>query len=101
MAKSHPNHNTTRTVRARLGSKPRKTKQPSVPLGPSWADLWIVREFGGPGVVELEEVPAPLPATGLVMVRIHADGGHTAVEQCPRTNSLVTLRKLKGIKSER
>jgi hypothetical protein len=22
----------------------------------------LVREFGGPGVVELEEVPAPLPA---------------------------------------
>ena len=39
----------------------------------------LVREFGGPGVVELEEVPAPLPAAGLVLVWIHVDGGRTAV----------------------
>jgi len=31
----------------------------------------LVREFGGPGVVELEEVPAPLPAAGLVLLRSH------------------------------
>jgi NADPH2:quinone reductase len=33
-----------------------------------------VREFGGPDVLKLEEVPTPKPAAGQVLVRIHAAG---------------------------
>lgn len=33
-----------------------------------------VREFGGPEVLKLEEVPTPKPAIGQVLVRIHAAG---------------------------
>ena len=34
----------------------------------------LVREFGGPEVLKLEEVPTPNPAAGQVLVRIHAAG---------------------------
>lgn len=34
----------------------------------------LVREFGGPEVLKLEEVPTPTPAAGQVLVRIHAAG---------------------------
>ena len=34
----------------------------------------LVRQFGGPEVLKLEEVPTPKPATGQVLVRIHAAG---------------------------
>src|SRR2546430_577047 len=34
----------------------------------------LVREFGGPEVLKLEEVPTPRPAAGQVLVRIHAAG---------------------------
>lgn len=34
----------------------------------------FVREFGGPEVLRLEEVPTPRPAAGQVLVRIHAVG---------------------------
>src|SRR3979490_2971679 len=34
----------------------------------------LVREFGGPEVLKLEEVPTPKPAGGQVLVRIHAAG---------------------------
>src|SRR5215471_4651689 len=34
----------------------------------------LVREFGGPEVLKLEEVPIPKPAAGEVLVRIHAAG---------------------------
>ena len=34
----------------------------------------LVREFGGPEVLKLEEVPTPQPAAGQVLVRIHAAG---------------------------
>jgi NADPH2:quinone reductase len=34
----------------------------------------LVREFGGPEVLKLEEVPTPKPAAGEVLVRIHAAG---------------------------
>jgi len=34
----------------------------------------LVHEFGGPEVLKLEEVPTPRPATGQVLVRIHAAG---------------------------
>lgn len=33
-----------------------------------------VHEFGGPDVLKLEEVATPKPATGQVLVRIHAAG---------------------------
>lgn len=34
----------------------------------------LVREFGGPEVLKLEDVPTPKPAAGEVLVRIHAAG---------------------------
>jgi len=34
----------------------------------------LVRQFGDPEVLKLEEVPAPKPAAGQVLVRIHAAG---------------------------
>src|SRR5262245_22939331 len=34
----------------------------------------LVREFGGPDVLKLEEVPTPKPAAGELLVRIHAAG---------------------------
>lgn len=34
----------------------------------------LVRQFGGPEVLKLEEVPTPKPAAGQVLVRIHAAG---------------------------
>jgi NADPH2:quinone reductase len=34
----------------------------------------LVHEFGGPKVLKFEEVPTPRPATGQVLVRIHAAG---------------------------
>jgi len=34
----------------------------------------LVHQFGGPEVLKLEEVPAPKPAAGQVLVRIHAAG---------------------------
>jgi NADPH:quinone reductase-like Zn-dependent oxidoreductase len=34
----------------------------------------LVREFGGPDVLKLEEVRTPKPAAGEVLVRIHAAG---------------------------
>ena len=34
----------------------------------------LVREFGGPEVLKLEEMPIPKPAAGEVLVRIHAAG---------------------------
>lgn len=34
----------------------------------------FVRQFGGPEVLKLEEVPTPKPAAGQVLVRIHAAG---------------------------
>jgi len=34
----------------------------------------LVRQFGGPEVLKLEEVPTPKPAAGQVVVRIHAAG---------------------------
>ncbi len=34
----------------------------------------LVREFGGPEVLKLEEVPTPKPPAGQVLVRVHAAG---------------------------
>jgi NADPH:quinone reductase len=34
----------------------------------------VVREFGGPEVLKVEEVPTPKPAAGQVLVRVHAAG---------------------------
>src|SRR6202171_972208 len=34
----------------------------------------LVREFGGPEVLKLEEISTPRPAAGQVLVRIHAAG---------------------------
>src|SRR5712664_4229498 len=33
-----------------------------------------VHQFGGPEVLQLEEIPAPKPAAGQVLVRVHAAG---------------------------
>src|SRR5262252_2694100 len=34
----------------------------------------LVREFGGPEVMRVEEVPAPVPGAGQVLVRMRAAG---------------------------
>jgi NADPH2:quinone reductase len=34
----------------------------------------VVHEFGGPEVLKLEEIPAPKPAAGQVLVRVHGAG---------------------------
>jgi NADPH:quinone reductase len=34
----------------------------------------LVHQFGGPEVLKLEDVPTPCPASGQVLVRIHAVG---------------------------
>jgi NADPH2:quinone reductase len=34
----------------------------------------LVHQFGGPEVLKLEDVPTPHPASGQVLVRIHAVG---------------------------
>src|SRR5260370_26353053 len=34
----------------------------------------LVREFGGPEVLKLEEIATPKPAVGQILVRIHAAG---------------------------
>src|SRR5688572_19608574 len=34
----------------------------------------VAHEFGGPGVMKLEDVPAPVPGNGQVLIRIHAVG---------------------------
>ncbi|HZS70493.1 MAG TPA: NADPH:quinone reductase, partial [Candidatus Acidoferrum sp.] len=38
----------------------------------------VVRQFGGPEVLKLEEVPALKPAAGQVLVRVHAGGVNPA-----------------------
>jgi NADPH:quinone reductase len=38
----------------------------------------LIRQFGGPEVLQLEEVPTPKPATGQVVVKIHAAGVNPA-----------------------
>jgi NADPH2:quinone reductase len=38
----------------------------------------VVREFGGPEVLKVEEIPAPKPGTGQVVVRIRAAGVNPA-----------------------
>src|SRR5204863_9141751 len=38
----------------------------------------LVRQFGGPEVLKLEEVPTPEPAAGQVLVTIHAAGVNPA-----------------------
>ena len=32
----------------------------------------VIREFGPPGVMKLEEVPTPEPGTGEVLIKVHA-----------------------------
>ena len=49
----------------------------------------VVREFGGPEVLKLEEIPTPKPAAGEVLVRIHAAGVNPADAQFRRGPGVV------------
>src|SRR5437899_6780316 len=52
-----------------------------------------VHEFGGPEVLRLEEVPAPQPGPGEVLVRIHA-AGVNPVETYIRSGTYARLPEL-------
>ena len=52
-----------------------------------------VKEFGGPEVLQLEEVPTPQPGPGEVLVRIHATGINP-VETYIRAGTYARLPKL-------
>jgi hypothetical protein len=44
----------------------------------------LVRQFGGPDVLKLEEVPTPKPAAGEVLVRIMPLGSIPTTPTCAR-----------------
>ena len=52
-----------------------------------------VHEFGGPEVMKLEEVPAPQPGPGQVVVRVHA-AGVNPVEAYIRTGTYASKPNL-------
>ena len=54
----------------------------------------LVREFGGPEVLKLEEVPIPKPAAGEVLVRIHAAGVNPYDTYSVRALMLASRRSL-------
>jgi NADPH2:quinone reductase len=53
----------------------------------------LVRQFGGPEVLKLEEIPTPKPAAGQVVVKIHAAGVNPA-DTYARTGNYAILPSL-------
>jgi NADPH:quinone reductase len=53
----------------------------------------LVRQFGGPEVLKLEEIPTPRPAAGQVLVKIHA-GGVNPADTYARTGNYAVIPPL-------
>src|SRR5258706_3185309 len=60
----------------------------------------VIREFGGPEVMRLEEVPAPVPGPGEVVIRVHAVSVNRTLDLVVRSGKYavpVTLPHVLGV----
>src|SRR5258708_8781351 len=60
----------------------------------------VIREFGGPEVMQLEEVPTPVPGPGEVVIRVHAVSVNRTLDLVVRSGKYampVTLPHVLGV----
>ncbi|HYQ93819.1 MAG TPA: alcohol dehydrogenase catalytic domain-containing protein, partial [Burkholderiales bacterium] len=60
----------------------------------------VIREFGGPEVMRLEEVPAPVPGPGELVIRVHAVSVNRTLDLVVRSGKYavpVTLPHVLGV----